>query len=240
MEETKQQNKTKNLLYFLSGLIGISLIILIHEMGHFLLAKFFNIPTPLFSIGFGPSLYSFSIGQTVFKIAAIPFGGYVEMNETIFATLSYLPKLLILVAGIVFNLIFAYAILFFYTISHQITLKKTLIHSIKSSSSTEEPSKNMVIGPLGIINMIGQSLANHRKSYWLTLAILSLNVALFNILPLPFFDGGKVLILTIETVMGITIPAMILWMLSTILFTLFIIIVAQITINDIKQLLKNK
>lgn len=242
MEETKQNNKAKKLLYLISGLGGISLIILIHEAGHFLFAKLFNVPTPLFSIGFGPALYSYSIRQTIFKVCLIPFGGYVEMDQEVFVQLTYLPKLLIIMAGIFFNLIFAYAILFFYSTRNKSTLKKTLMDVIKPSSSTKqttlESNNNNVIGPIGIINMIGKSLAINSQYFWLMLAIISLNIGLFNILPLPFFDGGKALILTIETVIGMIIPPTALWFISTILFVLFMLCIMQITVNDIKQLFK--
>lgn len=48
MKLTKQNNALRNLLYILGGLGGISLIITVHETGHFLFAKLFGVPTPSF------------------------------------------------------------------------------------------------------------------------------------------------------------------------------------------------
>ena len=64
----------------LAGL-GLSLIIFIHELGHFLAAKFCDVHVKTFSIGFGPPLPFCSIkrGETTYKIGMIPLGGYVAM-----------------------------------------------------------------------------------------------------------------------------------------------------------------
>ena len=64
----------------LAGL-GLSLIIFIHELGHFLAAKFCDVHVKTFSIGFGPPLpfCSFRRGETNYKLGMIPLGGYVAM-----------------------------------------------------------------------------------------------------------------------------------------------------------------
>jgi membrane-associated protease RseP (regulator of RpoE activity) len=243
MNQTRRTGSIKNLLYILGGLGGVSLIIIIHEMGHFLFAKFFGVATPIFSLGFGPALFSFPIGQTVFTVALLPFGGYVEMDPAGFAELSYFPKILILSAGILFNLIFAYIILLYYAIRNKCTMKNTITNTItapQTAEQTESSPENMAIGPVGIISMIGKSLAINPQLYWFILAILSLNMGLFNILPLPFFDGGKAFIITLETIMGKTIPQTALWLVSTAFLALFILFITRVTIHDIRRLIGKK
>ena len=243
MNQTRPTGSIKNLLYILGGLGGISLIILIHEMGHFLFAQFFGVATPIFSLGFGPALFSFPISQTVFTVALLPFGGYVEMDPTGFAELSYFPKMLILSAGILFNLIFAWIILMYYAIRNKSTLKNTITKTFTASQTadqTESSPEDNIIGPVGIISMIGKSLAINPQLYWFILAILSLNMGLFNILPLPFFDGGKAFIITLEIIMGKTIPQTALWLVSTAFLALFILFITRVTIHDIKRLIGKK
>lgn len=114
------------ILYGIIGVLGIALLIGIHEMGHFLFAKLFKVHTPSFSIGFGPRIVSKKIGDTLFSLSAIPLGGYVEISgmaevgqgeqkdagntgQDSFVSKSYAQKMLILFGGILFNLLFAYA-----------------------------------------------------------------------------------------------------------------------------------
>jgi len=61
------------------ALIVLSVIIVIHELGHFLVAKFFKIKVETFSVGFGPRLVGFKRGETDYRISAFLFGGYVKM-----------------------------------------------------------------------------------------------------------------------------------------------------------------
>ena len=61
------------------ALIVLGIIIVIHELGHFLVAKFFKIKVETFSVGFGPRLVGFRRGETDYRISAFPLGGYVKM-----------------------------------------------------------------------------------------------------------------------------------------------------------------
>ncbi len=60
-------------------ILGVGLVIFIHELGHFLLAKWNDVKVEKFSIGFGPTLFGFRRGETEYVIAAIPLGGFVKM-----------------------------------------------------------------------------------------------------------------------------------------------------------------
>jgi len=68
---------------FFVNLIGfifvLGLVILIHELGHFLLAKRAGILCHEFALGMGPIIYSKKIGETRYSIRAFPIGGYVSM-----------------------------------------------------------------------------------------------------------------------------------------------------------------
>jgi len=68
-----------SLIYVLEAAFGIGLAILIHELGHFLVAKRLGVRVERFSIGFGPKIFGFRKGSTEYVIAPILFGGYVKM-----------------------------------------------------------------------------------------------------------------------------------------------------------------
>jgi len=64
-------------IWWLLVLIGV--MILIHELGHYWAARFFDVRVDAFSFGFGPRLFGFKKGETDFRFSAILFGGYVKM-----------------------------------------------------------------------------------------------------------------------------------------------------------------
>ncbi|HWZ97957.1 MAG TPA: RIP metalloprotease RseP [Candidatus Dormibacteraeota bacterium] len=57
----------------------LGLMILVHEWGHFIVARFFGVRVDVFSIGFGPRLFGWKRGATDYRISALPLGGYVRM-----------------------------------------------------------------------------------------------------------------------------------------------------------------
>src|SRR5713226_6071630 len=61
-------------------LVLIGVMILIHELGHYWAARFFDVRVETFSFGFGPRLFGFKRGETDFRFSAILFGGYVKMT----------------------------------------------------------------------------------------------------------------------------------------------------------------
>ena len=65
--------KVASIVVLLGGLIFV------HELGHFLVAKLLRVKVVRFSIGFGPRLFGFTRGETEYRIAALPLGGYVKM-----------------------------------------------------------------------------------------------------------------------------------------------------------------
>src|SRR5688572_718738 len=104
------------------ALIVLGIIIVIHELGHFLVAKFFKIRVETFSVGFGPRLIGFRRGETDYRISAFPLGGYVKMagenptDSVTGAPHEFLSKpkwqrFLVAAAGPAMNVVLAVAIL---------------------------------------------------------------------------------------------------------------------------------
>lgn len=59
--------------------IGLGVMVLVHEWGHFVIARLFGVRVEVFSIGFGPRLFGTKRGPTDYRISALPLGGYVRM-----------------------------------------------------------------------------------------------------------------------------------------------------------------
>ena len=101
--------------------LGLGLVIFVHELGHFLVAKAVGIKVERFSLGFGPKLLGFTKGETEYWLSAFPLGGYVKMlgqedfkpleggqaDPRAFNNKPVWARLLVVSAGVVMNVIFA-------------------------------------------------------------------------------------------------------------------------------------
>lgn len=118
-------------LFYVLAAFGFGFVIFIHELGHFLLAKWAGVRVEVFSIGFGPRLITKRIGETQYSLSLLPFGGYVRMvgqedlpedpkdpathssakDPRSFLNATPAWKAAILLGGVLFNLISSYLIL---------------------------------------------------------------------------------------------------------------------------------
>lgn len=117
--------------------IVLGVLIFFHELGHFLVARFFGVGVEKFSLGFGPKIFGKKVGITEYRISAIPLGGYVKMvgeepdaevdPEQVALSFTHkhvLKRILIVAAGPVFNLLLAVLIFYgIFQISGTIILK---------------------------------------------------------------------------------------------------------------------
>lgn len=100
-------------------LIVLSILVFVHELGHFLIARLFKVRVDEFAIGFPPRLFSIKKGGTNYSINLIPLGGYVKIYgenpddaispDNILAKPRW-QQALILIAGVTFNALFAWAL----------------------------------------------------------------------------------------------------------------------------------
>jgi membrane-associated protease RseP (regulator of RpoE activity) len=115
----------------LAIIVGIVLMVMLHEAGHFLAARRAGMKASEFFVGFGPRLWSFRRGETEYGVKAIPAGGYVRIlgmsnleevdpadEPRTFRRGSYRNRLIVVLAGVTMNLILAF-LLFFVVIAGQ-------------------------------------------------------------------------------------------------------------------------
>jgi regulator of sigma E protease len=112
---------TDNLRIILAGGVVLGILVLLHELGHFIAAKWCGVRVDVFSIGFGPRLWGVKRGDTDYRVSALPLGGYVRMagdnpvEERTGAPYEFLSRprwqrCLIAVAGPVMNIFLTFAI----------------------------------------------------------------------------------------------------------------------------------
>ena len=101
-------------------LLVLSILILVHELGHFLVAKHFGVMIEEFGFGLPPRLFGKKIGETLYSINMLPFGGFVRLHgensdeEVTYPKKSFLKKskrkrIAIIVAGVIMNFLLAIA-----------------------------------------------------------------------------------------------------------------------------------
>ena len=109
----------------LIALLLLGVIIFIHELGHFLAARFFKMPISEFAIGMGPELYSYYTGKTLYSLRVIPIGGFVNIDgmevgsevENGFNSKSPFARFIVLFAGVFMNFLLALLVIIGITFS---------------------------------------------------------------------------------------------------------------------------
>lgn len=189
-------------------------LVFVHELGHFMMAKWVGIKVERFSIGMGPAIFSFKIGETEYRVAWMPLGGYVKMagddpgkeyseeeRKRGFLTQKPPAKLLVVFGGPVMNLIlpiFLYAAMLATGIPHV----DTVIGSIKKSSPADYAG---LISGDRILSLDGKKMndwkqmeevvkKNPEKSMRIEIERLNVNSGNFDILEksiTPILGDGK-------------------------------------------------
>ena len=106
-------------------LLILSALIFVHELGHFLVAKYTGMRVDEFAIGFPPKIWSKEVGGTKYALNAIPFGGYVKIFgenpdevstdkdvRDSFTSKNRFQQAMVLIAGVTFNVLFAWLLIF--------------------------------------------------------------------------------------------------------------------------------
>lgn len=333
-------------MYIIMAILGFSLLVIVHELGHFIMAKANGIKVEEFSIGMGPEVFSKKGKETQYSLRLFPIGGYVKMlgeeevsnDERSFSSKSPLRRISVIIAGVTMNIIFAiiaisivianrgytepvlsklepntpavesglqvgdrivsidgskvftttdvsmgiqmskgdsvdlvvdrngskenitvtprlveqdgskaYQIGFYYTYVE----KPSLIQSIKESfnetislvSQTYKSLAMMVTGkvnfktdvggPVTIIKMSTEVAKNGLLSLTYFLGFLSINLAVFNLLPFPALDGGWTVILLIELITRRKVPDKIVGAANYVGFMILIGFMILVTLKDI-------
>ena len=298
------------------SILVFGVVILIHELGHFITAKLSGIKVNEFSIGMGPKLFGVNKGGTDYNLRAFPIGGYVAMEgededsdeEGSFSKVPVQSRILVVVAGAIMNLILGFGVLcilvnmqdaiasktvssfygnaatqqsglkvddeivaingrkcyiandIFYEFARtqngkadftvmrngekvelndvtfetytdekgnkQLVLdftvypvEKTFTNVINESFNwtisiarlvflslvdlvTGHVAINQMSGPVGIVSIVNEAVNYGIDSVLMILAMITINLGVFNLLPFPALDGGRLVFLLIELIRG--------------------------------------
>lgn len=138
----------QTILHSALTVFGIGFIIFIHELGHYMAARYVGVRVEAFSIGFGPRLFGWRRGDTDYKLCAIPLGGYVKMagedptrptsgEPDEFGSKTVGQRVLVISAGVIMNVLFALVVIPI-AFSIGITFERPIIGAIEEGSPAWE------------------------------------------------------------------------------------------------------
>ena len=135
------------LFTILSTLLLLTILVFIHELGHFLAAKLFKANVKEFAIGFGKRIVSKKYKGTIYSIRILPLGGFVDLEGEVdsnttnsFRNKRAYQKIIILAAGVFMNVIFAFFALglFLSSNSYKFTIPSLTNYSFSNTSNQLE------------------------------------------------------------------------------------------------------
>ena len=168
----------------LATVIVLGVLIFVHELGHFAAAKAVGVEVQRFSIGLGPKIFGFTKGETEYVLSAIPLGGYVKMggmddevmdrleggageeprvpSDRDFDAKPIWARTLVISAGVIMNMIFAFGVYTFLAASYgERQLDTTRIGQIDSSALPAGTEALASVEPGSRIVRIGDATVAH-------------------------------------------------------------------------------
>lgn len=244
----------------------LSILVIVHEWGHYIVSKKIGVAVEEFSIGLGPTLYTKQGKETLFSIRALPIGGFCRLrgeaedieeqasfdskDPTAFVNRTKLERFLILLAGSGMNFIFGIiclTILGIYKdravvsgIQYGLTVA---IHIVVTTFQglamliTGTAGLNDVAGPIGMVQLVSEVTTYGWPNTVFFMALLSINLGILNLFPFPALDGGQILIIAVEKIIGKDLPQDKVGYINLIGMLLLLSLAVLVAINDIRRMM---
>lgn len=154
------------LLTIVVGLAVLSVLVLAHELGHFITAKASGVWVEEFGIGFPPRIFGIKRGETIYSLNAIPFGGFNKMSGEVdpnaprsLASKGFGTRLLVLSSGVLMNLLLPFVLLSVaFMLPHNVVTGQVTVEEVAPGS----PAESAGIRPADILLSVdGKPLNNN-------------------------------------------------------------------------------
>ena len=199
-------------MIYVGALLLVGFLVAIHEFGHFVAGRMMGVPISVFSIGFGPRVAGFTWGQTDVRLSLIPLGGYVLpdiADEEEYFRLGAKARMVFSMGGPLANFLTAIPLIALINVlSGQVSVFQLLIAPVVQAAEMfvlflvsipmvfSHPQE--VSSVVGMVAGGGQIMSQGVVAALKFAVVISLNLAIFNLLPLPPLDGGKLMLDTLE------------------------------------------
>jgi len=241
----------------------LGFLIIIHEGGHFFVARLCKVKVNEFAIGFGKTIWQKQGKETKYTLRLIPLGGFCSMEgedeesdkEGSFSKASVWKRMAIVLAGAIVNIFFGLLVYFILvstvgiqfvdpardTILNRIyyggqatgTFILSIFDSIKMLF-TGGVSTDQMVGIVGISEVVVQT--SGIINYLNLLAVISVSLGVTNLLPIPALDGGKIIILLIEIIRRKPMQIETEAKIQLIGFSILMALFLMVTYNDITRI----
>jgi len=248
------------LISIIAFLAVFTMVVLVHELGHFLAARRAGVPVYEFSIGFpfSPKIITlFRHRETEFTLRLLPLGGFVsfskdgdeEAADLFGASIGH--RALIMSAGSLFNVVFAFVIFIgVYAIGKHMPVTDAIVASVKTVWSVITGTFEVIVrafsghgsweglsGPVGIAVIAGKAAAKGALNLLYFTGMLSLSLGIMNLIPFPALDGGQLLMLLIESIQRRPLSIKTYQVVNLAGMALFLILTVLVTYRDIARLM---
>jgi regulator of sigma E protease len=145
-------------MFILAFIATILILVIIHELGHYLAAKKFNIKVLEFGFGIPPRAWGKKIGETIWSINWLPFGGFVRLlgedetdkdvldNKRSFAAQPVWKRISVVVAGVVMNLVLAWVLFYIVLGAQGFKTKLPLLSDYKFVGVNQYVESTIIVG----------------------------------------------------------------------------------------------
>jgi regulator of sigma E protease len=232
-------------------LLAVTLVIAIHELGHYLACRAYGIPVKKFGIGIGKPLLSRTDRHgTEWSIRPFPIGGFVEPEAKAMENASPLQKFVVAMAGPFANLApFAviaalmgklslyFSVLWTIYLSGYAAVFHILTFGIFATPSPE--SDGELSGPIGIATMAGDLTGQMGGlvAFVMLFVVLSIGIGLINLIPIPLLDGGRAVLAGVEAVFGREPTKRVEKITNTVGVVIILALIILVTIGDIGRII---
>jgi regulator of sigma E protease len=198
---------------YLAVFLIVGVLIFVHELGHFLAARWVGIPIARLSLGMGPALWSRRIDGTEYRISWIPLGGYVlpdiRDGGRSFLEAPLRARTMFALGGPVANVLFAVVLFSIESaVTDGLSLHSVVVQPLQgvvyailmllSALPIALSGQGEVAGLLGVVAQGGAFIDGNVVLALRFAVVMSLNLAILNMLPIPPLDGGKCLLYALE------------------------------------------
>lgn len=152
-------------------ILGLGFVIFLHELGHMLVARWFGVGVPKFSIGMGPRLFSWSKGATEYSLRILPLGGYVQLagldedivdEEQDFLKKPLLARICVIAAGSLVNILLGFLLIFFVLLGIGVPFISNTISTVISETAAD---KSGLKSGDQIVSLDGKTVNDMKKDF---------------------------------------------------------------------------